>query len=111
MGDHLAEMTAVAEDPLRMRFLEVSAAQLTARDVRGDRQHRHAASLAVVQTVDQVQVPGPGTPCAHAQLAREVRFRAGRKGADLLVAHVYPDTSPWLKIASVRPFNESPATP
>ena len=37
MRDHLAEVTAVGEEPFRMGFLEVSAAKLAARYVRGNR--------------------------------------------------------------------------
>ena len=90
MRDHLAEVTAVGEEPFRMGFLEVSAAKLAARYMRGDRQHGNAASMTVIQTVDQVQVARSRTPRTDAQLACEVRFGAGGKGARLLVAHVYP---------------------
>ena len=46
--------------------------------------------MTVIQTVDQVQVARSRTPRTDAQLACEVRFGAGGKGARLLVAHVYP---------------------
>ena len=40
MGDEFAEVTAVDEEKFRMGLLEVSAAKLAARYVRGNRQHR-----------------------------------------------------------------------
>lgn len=111
MRDHFAEVTAVGEQPFGMGFLEVSAAKLARWNVRGERQHRHATSMTVIQTVDQVQVTRPRTPGTDAQLSGEVRLGAGGKGARLLVPTCIHAMSSWLKIASVRPFRESPATP
>ena len=42
---------------------------ISARDVRGDREHRHAAALSVEEPVDQVQVPRAAARRAHGQLA------------------------------------------
>jgi hypothetical protein len=73
-----------------MGFLEVSAAELARRNMCGERQHRNATSMTVIQTVDQVQMARSRTAGADAQLAREVRLGAGGKGTHLLVAHLYP---------------------
>ena len=69
---------AFAEQLLRMRLLEVLRADLGARDVRGDRQHRYAAALRVEQAVDQVQVARSAAACAHRQLSGQ--RGVGRRG-------------------------------
>jgi len=56
----------------------------------GDRQHRHAAALAVEQPVDQVKVAGAAAACAHGQLAGHVGLGAGSEGRAFLVPHVNP---------------------
>ena len=58
--------------------------------MRGDRQHRHAAALAVEQAVDQMQVARTAAAGANRQLARQMRLGAGREGGALLMAHVDP---------------------
>jgi len=50
-------------------FLEVAAADLVAGNLRRDRQHRHAAAVAVIQAVDQVQIAGAATAGANRQAA------------------------------------------
>ena len=110
MRDHFAEVTAVGEESFGMGFLEVSAAKLTARYMRGDRQHRNAASMTVIQAVDQMQVAWSRTPRADAQLAGEVRFGAGGKGAHLLVAHVDPCYGAVVENC-IGEAIQSPATP
>ena len=90
VGDQLDIVRALGEELLGMRLLEVGAADLGARDVGGDRQHRHAAALAVEQAVDQVQVAGAAASGADGELAGEVRLGAGGEGGRLLVPHVDP---------------------
>ena len=65
--DELDIMRAFAEQLLWMRFLEVGAADLGARDVRGDRQDRNAAALAIVQAVDEMEVAGAAAPHAYGE--------------------------------------------
>ena len=55
-GDQLVVNRALLEDTVRVCFLEVSGADLDARDVRGNGQDRRARAVRVVQTVDEVQV-------------------------------------------------------
>jgi hypothetical protein len=88
--DELDIVRAFAEQLLRMRFLEVGAADFGARDVRGDRQDRNAAALAVIQAVDEVEVAGAAAPRADGDLARQVSFRAGCEGRRLFMAHMDP---------------------
>ncbi|KVL49808.1 hypothetical protein WT01_33060 [Burkholderia cepacia] len=45
-------MAALAEQFLRMRFLEIAEADLGRRDVRGDREHRLVIAMAVAEAVD-----------------------------------------------------------
>ena len=67
-ADQFAVDAALAEQFLRMRLLEVLGADLGARDVRRDRQHRYAAALRVEEAVDQMQVAGPAAARANRQL-------------------------------------------
>ena len=90
VGDELDIMRALGEELLGMRFLEVGAADLGARDLGGDRQHRHAAAVAVEQSVDQMQVAGAAASGADGELAGEMCLGAGGKGGGLLVPHMDP---------------------
>jgi hypothetical protein len=58
--------------------------------MRGDRQHRHAAAMTVVESVDEVQVARTAAAGADRELAGEMRLGAGGEGRGLLVAHVNP---------------------
>jgi hypothetical protein len=55
-----------------------------------DGQDGHSAAMAVVEPVDQMQMPRTAAPGADGQSSREVRFRAGSKRCGLLV----PDMNP-----------------
>ncbi len=89
-ADEFAVDAALAEQLLRMRLLEVLGADLRARDVRGDRQHRHAAALRVEQAVDQVQVARSAAACAHRQLSGQRGVGRGCERGGLLVTDVLP---------------------
>jgi hypothetical protein len=52
LRDQLAVVAAIAKQQLGTCFLKVAAADLGARDVRGDCEHRDAATLALVQPVN-----------------------------------------------------------
>jgi hypothetical protein len=79
---------------LRVRFLKVAAAHLLARYLCGDCQHRHAAAMAVVQTIDQVQIAGAAAAGAHRNLPRKLALRPRRERGGLFVAHVHPRNLP-----------------
>ncbi len=46
--------------------------------------------MAVIETVDQMQIARTATPRAHRELLREVRFRARRKRGCLFMPHMDP---------------------
>jgi len=83
-------VTAFLEQDFRVGGLEVVDADLAAGDVRGDRQHRRAAAMAVEQAIDQVQVARTAAAGAYRQLATQLRLRASGEGGGFLMAHVYP---------------------
>ena len=89
-ADQLAVDAALAEQLLRMRFLEVSGADLAQRDVRSDRQHRHPGALGVVETVDQMRIARPAAAGTHRQPTGQRRVGGRGEGRRLLVAHVLP---------------------
>jgi predicted outer membrane protein len=55
---------------LRVGLLEVAAADLARREVRGDAEHRYARTMTIEQPVNEVQVTGPATARAYRELAR-----------------------------------------
>jgi hypothetical protein len=90
VGDGLAVVAALAEQRLRARLLEVPGPDLLARDLGRDGDHRHAAAVAVVQAVDEVQVARPAAPGARGQFAGQVGFGPRRERGRLLVPDVDP---------------------
>ena len=74
VGHQFAIVAALAEQVLRMGFLEIPAADLRRRNLRGDGQHRHAAAVGIEQTVDQMQVARPARTGAGREFARDVRL-------------------------------------
>ncbi len=83
-------MAAFAEQVLRMGLLEVTAADLRGRDLRGDRQHGDAAAMRVEQAVDQMQIAGAAGARAHRKAPGHLGFAGGGEGGDLLVADMDP---------------------
>src|ERR1700761_2380252 len=73
-----------------MRFLEISAADFSTRNLRGDGQDRHAASLAVIQTIDQMQISRPAAASADGQFPSEMCFGSGRECGRLFVTDMNP---------------------
>ena len=56
----------------------------------GNRQHRHVVTVAVKQTVDQMQVTWPARACTHGQFTGELRFGSRGKCGDLFMAGRHP---------------------
>ena len=59
VGNQLAIVAAFAKQLLRMRFLEVAAADFAGRNGAAIASTGNTVAVAVEQAVDQVQVPGP----------------------------------------------------
>ena len=89
-GDELAVVAALLERQGGVGLLEVAGADLGARDLGGQRQHRRHAAMGVVEAVDQVQVPGPAAARAGHQPTGQLRLGTSRERAGLLVSHVHP---------------------
>lgn len=86
---------ALHEQPIGVGLLEVPAADLHGRDVRGDRQYRRTGAMGVVETVDQVQIAGSARSGAHREITGDLRVGGGRERRGLLVPHVDPvDAAP-----------------
>ncbi len=73
-----------------MSLLKISAADFSAGYLRGDGQHGHAAALAIVETVDQMQIARTAAPGANRQCSRKMRFRSRGEGCRLFVSYVNP---------------------
>ncbi|CDP83973.1 hypothetical protein BN975_01241 [Mycolicibacterium farcinogenes] len=89
-ADQLAVDTALAEQILRVGFLEVFGADLGTRNVGSDGQHGHAAALRIEQPVDQVQIARAATARAHGQLTGQRGVGGRGEGGGLLVPNVLP---------------------
>lgn len=90
LRNQLRIAAAVVEEFLRMSLLEVVAADLRARDLRGDRQYRHSTAMGVVETVDQVQVAWSATARTDGELPGDRGLTRRRECRRFLV----PDQSP-----------------
>ncbi len=73
-----------------MGFLEIAAADLATGNMCGDREHRNAAAMAIVKTIDQMHVAGPATAGANREFSGQVRFGPGGKGCRLFMSDVHP---------------------
>ncbi len=102
IGDQLAIDAEFAEQVLRMRLLEIAAADFARWNVRGDCQHRRAAALRVIKTVDQMQIAGTAGAGTHRELARDLRLPRRREGRGLLM----PDMHPVDRLAHAQRFGE-----
>src|SRR6516164_6473657 len=73
-----------------MRLLEIATADFDARNLRGDRENRHARTVSIKQTVDQMQVARTATAGANGERAGQMSLGAGGKGGGLLVPGMNP---------------------
>ena len=79
-----------AQKDVRDEFPESIRSRFRCWNLRSDGEHRDPAAVAVIETVDQMQVARAAAPRAHRELLREMRFRARRKGGCLFVPHMDP---------------------
>ena len=73
-----------------MRLLEIIGTYLGAWNVRRDCENRHGASLAIVQSIDEMKVAGTATPGADGEIAGDVSVGARGEGGNFLMADVDP---------------------
>jgi hypothetical protein len=83
-------MAALREEMFRTGFLEISAADFMTWNLSRDGKDGNPVAMTVVETVNQVHVPGAGTPSAHCQLASQMSLGTGRERCRLLVSHMNP---------------------
>src|SRR6516225_1844773 len=90
MRNQFGIMATITEKLVGMGFLKVVAADLLARNLRGDGQHRHSAAVAIIKAVDQMHVAWPATSGANGQFTRQVGLSTCGKRRRLFVAHADP---------------------
>ena len=88
--DQFAEDAALLKEILRVGFLEVLRSDLTARDMRRDREHGYPAAVRVEQSVDQVQITGTTTAGAHREFTGDRGVTSCGEGGSFLVPDVLP---------------------
>src|SRR5580698_2417137 len=88
--DLLAVMAALRKKMFWIGFLKIAAADFNAGNLRGDGQHRNTAAVAIIKTVDQMEVAGTAASGAHGKLSRKMGFRSSSECRSFFVAHVNP---------------------
>jgi hypothetical protein len=83
-------MAALREQMLGMSLLKIVAANLLAWNLCRDGQHRNAAAVAIVKTINQMQVPRAATPNANCQFACKMGFGASGEGGCFFMSDVNP---------------------
>jgi hypothetical protein len=79
LRNQFAIVAALREKMFRMGLLEVSAADFIAGDLRRDGEDGNTAAMAVVKTVNQVQISGAAASRTNRQLSGEMGFGARGK--------------------------------
>src|SRR3954469_22633223 len=83
-------MAALLEQIFWICLLEVSATDLITGYLCCDGYYRNAAAMAVIQSVDQVQIARSATAGAYRQASGEVSFRSRGKCCDFFMPRMYP---------------------
>ena len=86
LRNQLTVMAALREEMFRVGFLKIAAADFVAGNLRRNGENRNTVALAVVETIDQMQVAGTATAGADRQSSGEMRFRAGGKRRGFLMS-------------------------
>jgi len=85
-----AVVAALRKKMLGMGFLKISAPDLITGNLRRQGEHRNPAAMAVIESVDQMQIPRSATAGAYRKLAGEMSLCARGKRGRLFVPHVNP---------------------
>jgi hypothetical protein len=83
--DEFNVVAAFLEQYFGVRRLEVVDADFGAWDMSGDGEYGNAASMAVKEAVDQVQVSRAATSTADRELPRQMRLDTGGEGCAFLM--------------------------
>jgi hypothetical protein len=83
-------VTALREEMFRVGLLEISASYFVAWYLRRDGEDRNAAAVAVVESVDQMQIPWAAASGTNSQLSSEMGFSAGGKGCRFFMPEMNP---------------------
>jgi len=83
-------VAALSEEVLGVSFLEIAAADLVARNLSSYGDDGHAVAVAIVKTIDQVQVSRPATARAHRKTPGQMRVRPGGKRGSFLMSYGNP---------------------
>jgi hypothetical protein len=90
LGNEFAVVTAFAEYAFRVSLLEILASDFVTRNMACDRENRNTTAVGIVQSIDQVQIPGATAPGTHRQAPGQMRFRTSSKCGGLFVPDVNP---------------------
>ena len=90
LRDEFAIVAALRKEMLRVGLLEIAAADFVAGDLRGDGQNGDAAAVAVIESVDEVEIAGAAAAGAYGEVAGEMGFSTGGEGGDFFVAEMDP---------------------
>jgi hypothetical protein len=71
-------------------LLKVSAADLIAWNLGGNREHRHTISVAVEEAIDEVKIAWAATPRAYRDLSCQMSLCTSGEGGNLLMPYMQP---------------------
>src|SRR5215472_4686025 len=83
-------MAAIFEKKLGVSFLEVAGANFSTRNLSGNRENRHPASMTIEKSIDKMEIARPATSGADSQLSRDVRVGTSGEGSNLFMSDVDP---------------------
>ena len=89
-GDDLTKVRTREKKVFGLRLLKIVGPEFSAGYLRGDRQHGNTAALAIMKSIDKVEVARPATSCADRKFACNLRFASGGESRDLFVPDHHP---------------------
>ena len=90
MRNQFAIVTALSEEVRGFCFLKITAANFLTWNLRGDVQHRYPTAMAIVESVNQMQIAGSATSCANRKPPGKMRFGSSCERGRLFVSRVNP---------------------
>jgi hypothetical protein len=89
VGDQLTVLTALPEQTFRMSLLKVPAPDFSYGNICRNRQDWHPATVAIVESINEMRVSWSAAPRADSKVSRKVSFVTSRKCGTLLVSKVH----------------------